>query len=324
MKKFLSVAVAFMLVFMGFPLKASAVTASSKAGAVSITSGSLNVRKSASKASTVISSLKKGSYITLVSKSGDWWKVEYSNEKYGFCHADYIKTVSGTPKTVKITSGTLNVRSGAGTSYSRIGGLEKGKTIIELSATNGWSKILFNGTKTGYVSSKYLAAITAGEPISYPSIKLKVPSFKQYDSRWAKVKIGSSGKTIEQIGCATTAIAMTESFRSGRTIYPDAMAKKLSYTSSGSVYWPSHYSAVTSNTDYLNKIYNQLKGGRAVLLGAKNKSGSQHWIVITGFEGGNALNTERFLINDPGSATRTTLKAFLNAYPTFYKYFIYK
>lgn len=322
MKKLLSFMLMFAVVFalLGLPLTASAANTSSKAGTVSITSGYLNVRKSASTKAEVIYSLKKGAHITLISKSGDWWKVEYSGDKYGFCHSDYIKEVSSTPKNVKLTSGTLNVRSGAGTSYSRIAGLANGKTVIELSSSNGWSKILFNGTKIGYVSSRYL---TDNKAASYPKITLKVPSFKQYDSRWAKTKIGSSGKTIEQIGCATTAIAMIESFRKGTTIYPDAMSKKLSYTSSGSVYWPSDYTVVTTSTNYLSKIYNELKNGRAVLLGAKNKAGGQHWVVITGYNGSNSLSTETFTVNDPGSSTRTTLKAFLSAYPNFYKYFCY-
>lgn len=322
MKKILSFTILFALTFIlsVTPLTVSAADISSKAGAVSVTSGRLNVRKSASTSSEVVSSLKKGSYVTLISKSGDWWRVEYSDNKFGFCHADYITTVSSTPKTVKLTSGTLNVRSGAGTSYSRIAGLANGKTVIELSTSNGWSKILFGGTKTGYVSSKYLA--TSGA-LTYPKISLKVPSFKQYDSRWAKVKIGSSGKTIEQIGCATTAIAMIDSFKSGVTVYPDAMSKKLSYTSSGSVYWPKHYTPVTTSTDYLKKIYAELKEGKAVLFGAKNSYGGQHWVVITGYNGGNSLSTANFTINDPGSSTRTTLKAFLSAYPNFYKYFTY-
>ena len=39
--------------------------------------------------------------------------------------------------------------------------------------------------------------------------------------------IGSSGKTIAQIGCATTGIAMLESYRTGSNIYPDAMSRKI-------------------------------------------------------------------------------------------------
>ncbi len=324
MKKLVSLLMAavIILTLSDTSLTASATSEDYKAGRVEITSGRLNVRKSGGKSSPVISTLKKGVLVTLIEKSGDWWRVEYAENKYGYCHADYIKTISGISKKVTLTSGTLNVRSGAGTSYSRISGLANGKTIIELSTSNGWSKILFSGTKTGWVSSKYLTNLNSAS--YYKQLNLKVPSFKQYDSRWADVKIGSSGKTISQIGCATTAIAMIESFRQNSTIRPDDMVKKLKYTASGSVYWPSDYKVITTKADYLKKIYNQLKHGRAVLLGSKNSRGSQHWVVITGYLGGDSLTTSKFTINDPGSKTRTTLDSFISAYPTFYKYFYYE
>ena len=152
---------------------------------------------------------------------------------------------------------------------------------------------------------------------------MSVPSYKQTDSRWSNVKIGTSGKTIGQIGCVTTAIAMIESYRTGTTIYPDAMSKKLSYSSSGNVYWPSNYIAVTSSSSYLSKIYQKLKEGKPVLFGAKKSSGTQHWVVITGYSGGETLTPASFTINDPGSRQRTNLQHLLNEYPTFYKYFYY-
>jgi hypothetical protein len=168
-----------------------------------------------------------------------------------------------------------------------------------------------------------LATLGTATPNTYSKISLNVPSFKQTDTRWANVKIGASGKTMADIGCATTAIAMVESYRTGSAIYPNEMAKKLTYTSSGSVYWPSHYTVVTTSAGYLEKIYNQLKSGKTVLFGAKKSSGGQHWVVITGFKGGSSLTTDGFTINDPGSNTRTTLKQFLSAYLKFYKYFTY-
>ncbi len=322
MRKFTSFILALILILgaLAIPMSANAATLSSKAGTVSVTSGKLNVRSSASTSGTVVSSLSKGSYVTLMSKSGNWWRVEYADGKYGYCHADYIKTATGTPATVKISSGSLNVRSGAGTSYSKIANLYKGEVVIVLSKSGSWSKILFNGTKTGYVSSQYLSASSSS---TYSKVSLSVPSFKQTDSRWASVKIGSSGKTIAQIGCATTAIAMMESYRTGTTIYPDAMSKKLSYSSSGNVYWPSNYTAVTSSSNYLSGIYNKLKAGKPVLFGAKKASGAQHWVVITGYTGGSTLTASGFTINDPGSNSRTTLQQLLNEYPTFYKYFYY-
>ena len=303
------------------PIKSYGATLTSQAGIVSVSSGVLNVRKSASTSSTVVATLPRNSYVTLISQSGNWYYVEYADGKYGYCHKDYIKLDSGKTATVKTNSTSLNVRSGAGTNYAIKDLIPKGEIVIILSTTNGWSKILYNGNKTGFVSSQYLSSNST--PSSYPKKTLNVPSFKQTDSRWANVKIGTSGKTIGQIGCVTTAIAMMESYRTGTTIYPDAMSKKLSYSSSGNVYWPSNYIAVTSSNGYLSKIYEKLKEGKPVLFGAKKSSGTQHWVVITGYSGGDTLTASGFIINDPGSSRRTNLQHLLNEYPTFYKYFYY-
>ena len=323
MKRILSIILIFIITLSVFimPVKSYGATLTSQAGIVSISSGRLNVRKTASTGSAILTSLAKDSYITLISQSGNWYYVEYADGKYGYCHKDYIKLDSGKTATVKTNSTSLNVRSGAGTSYAVKDSIPKGEIVIVLSTSNGWSKVLYNGTKTGYVSSQYLSTSTTST--NYLKIALKVPSYKQTDSRWANVKIGSSGKTIAQIGCATTAIAMMESYRTGTTIYPDAMSKKLSYSSSGNVYWPSNYKSVTSSSGYLTKIYEKLKEGKPVMFGAKKSSGTQHWVVITGYNGGSTLTASGFTINDPGSSKRTNLQHLLNEYPTFYKYFYY-
>jgi len=312
-----------MLILLGtilMPNPAYAATMSSYAGAVTTAGGNLNVRSSTSTASTIVANLKKGSHITLLSKSGSWWKVEYEKGKYGYCHADYITPIQGKAVAVATQAGNLNIRSGPGTNYGKIGNLSKGEVVIQLSSSNGWSRILYHGTKTGYVSSQNLSGNVS---VQYPAVSLSMPSFKQTDSRWANVTIGSSGKTMAKIGCATTAIAMMESYRGGKIIYPDAMSRKLRYTATGSVYWPSDYTVITSSTGYLSKIYSLLKDGKPVLFGAKTAAGGQHWVVITGYTGGSTLTASGFTIHDPGSNSRTTLQQFLNAYPIFYKFFHY-
>ena len=304
---------AVLLVVLTVPVSAST---DRYAGAVTTQSGSLNVRKSASSASAVLAALPKGSHITLISKSGAWWYVEYGKNSYGYCHSDYITPVAGTSGAVSLSSGSLNVRTGPGTSYAAKDWLTDGEAVVVLSSDGSWSRILYHGTKTGYVSARYLSGGGNG------AVSLKVPSFKQTDSRWANVKIGASGKTIAQIGCATTAVAMLESYRTGTVIRPDTMIKKLTYTSSGSVYWPSHYTVTTSSADYLSRILTLLQAGKPVLFGAKNRYGGQHWVVITGFKGG-SVTAANFTIQDPGSNSRTTLQQFLDVYPVFYKYFHY-
>lgn len=161
------------------------------------------------------------------------------------------------------------------------------------------------------------------EKNKYVNINLNVPNYKQYDTKWKNTIIGKSGKTIGKIGCATTGIAMIESFRQNKSIYPDAMSKKLSYSSSGDLYWPSDYKVVTDSSDYLNKVYGILKSGKPVLFGAKKSSGGQHWVVIVGYKKSDKLSASSFIINDPGSGTRTNLQQFLSDYPVFYKFFTY-
>ncbi len=302
----------FGLVFMSPQADAASAR---QAGQVNISSGYLNVRSEASSASPAVARLYKGSYVTLHSRSGDWWRVEYAQGRYGYCHADYIRTLSATSARVKISSGYLNVRSGPGTSYAKTASLSKNEEVLVLSESGQWSRVLFRGSQTGYVSRQYLST-------GLGAVSLSVPSFKQNDTRWANITIGTSGKPFSKIGCATTAIAMMESYRTDTTIYPHVMAQSLRYTSGGDVYWPEHYTPVTSNVDYLSAIYQKLKSGKPVLFGARNRYGSQHWVVITGFTGGE-LTASAFTIHDPGSSSRTNLQQFLNAYPTFYKYFYY-
>lgn len=292
---------------------------SSGAGIVSTSSTPLNVRSAASTSSSVVTTLPKGGYVTLISKSGSWWRVEYAEGKYGYCSESYIKKLSDAQtKKVTLSSGFLNVRSGAGTNYGVISTLPNGKTVITLSTSGLWNKILYNGTKTGYVSGAYLSSAPSEEKPANSSISLSVPSYKQTDGRWSSVYLGSSGKTIGAIGCTTTALAMTESYRTKSVIYPDAMSKKLVYSQSGSLYWPSNYAFSTNPSGYLDMIYSLLKKGKPVIIGAKTASGSQHWVVVKGFAGGE-ITASNFTINDPGSNTRTTLQAFFSSYPIFYK-----
>lgn len=298
------------------PLKARGAEDPAKAGQVVTNSGRLNVRSQGASTAPVVATLNKGSYVVLSEKTGSWWRVEYAKGKFGYCHQDYIRVVDSSSATVATQSGNLNVRSGAAVSYSKVGSLSRGEEVLVLSRTAGWSRILYHGTKTGYVSSSYLSA-------KYKAVSLEVPNFKQMDERWGDVMIGQSGKTMAQIGCATTAIAMMESKRTGNVIYPPDMAENLTYTPSGSVYWPSHYRVVTDSTGYLKAIYDLLSRGKPVLLGCRDTYGKQHWVVVVGCSGGAELTASDFIIRDPGSNNRSNLQLFLDIYPIFYKFFHY-
>ena len=118
MKKFLSAVVSASVaagIFLSAPT-VYAVEKDSMAGMVSTENGRLNVRRTASASSEVVSALPKNGYVTLIKKENNWWKVEYSEGKYGYCHGDYIDVVSADTARISTKSGNLNVRSGAGKS----------------------------------------------------------------------------------------------------------------------------------------------------------------------------------------------------------------
>jgi murein DD-endopeptidase MepM/ murein hydrolase activator NlpD len=140
---------------------AAAADASSKAGQVT-SAGNLNVRSGAGTSSAILTKLPSGSYVTLLWKTGNWWYVEYAPSSYGYASADYIKTITGAyPVTVSSAVSMLNVRSGPGSSYAITGVLPSGRTVMVLSSSGGWNRVLYNGTLTGYASAAYLSPATS-------------------------------------------------------------------------------------------------------------------------------------------------------------------
>ena len=112
-----------------------------------VTASSLNFRSGPSTSHSIIGSLQKGQQVEYISESGSWAKVKY-NGVTGYVHGDYltkststgISTSQGTTQYVNSTSG-LNVRSGAGTTYSKLGTLEYKEKVTVLSTSNGLSLI---------------------------------------------------------------------------------------------------------------------------------------------------------------------------------------
>ena len=293
-------------------------SASDTAGKVITSSGNLNVRSTPSSSGRVITSVKRATWLTVKDKSGDWYKVEFADGKFGWCNSKYIRLYDDTYEmTVDVSSGKLNVRSGSGTSHSVIDKLSDGDSVVILYGNSKWSRILYSGNKIGYAATPYLKSPT---PSAYTAVKLSVPSYKQTDSRWSSYPIGSYGDNIGTIGCTTTALAMTESYHSGTTVTPDMMASRLSYSASGSLYWPSYYSVENADSSYLSRIYSLLKAGKPVVFGAKKANGSQHWVTVTGYnKSTDSLSEANFTINDPGSKTRTLLSEFMASYPNAYR-----
>ena len=135
-----------------------------------VTGNSVNFRTGPGTNYSSVGKLNKGYKVEYIGISGSWVNVKY-NGKIGYIHKDYISSSSGISdnnvKSTKIvTASSLNFRSGASTSASKIGSLLKGTEVGFISESNGWSKISYNG-KVGYVSSSYLADKSSSNVSSY-------------------------------------------------------------------------------------------------------------------------------------------------------------
>ena len=153
---------------MALALSATASFANSNEGTV--TADALNVRSGPSTSYSITTKLYKGDKVEILETSNGWHKIKASNGKIGWVSGDYIKVSSGStsqPSTsttkATVTATSLNVRSGAGTSYSVITKLSKGTVVDVLeSASNGWKKIKTSGGTTGWASGEYLTTGSAG------------------------------------------------------------------------------------------------------------------------------------------------------------------
>lgn len=177
----------------------------------------------------------------------------------------------------------------------------------------------------GYCSADYVSFMEyTGHAVS-----LDIVRYVQSEGPWEDLKLGESRYTIAQAGCTTTCFAMCESYLTGTQVTPDVMWANLTYSNQGDLYWPENYFQ-DYGSDYLFKIYQKLHQGIPVLIGARTKSGSQHWVLVTGYDPGekeitsaSQLKTADFTINDPASKGRRTLSEFFRDLPYFIKFAYY-
>ena len=123
----------------------------------------INVRNGPGLSYSIIGSLDKNEVVTKLGTSGNWTKINF-NGKTGYVNSPYVKPYSGDDDVIVIddddavaayANAAVNVRSGPGTNYAKLGELRKGDAVTLVGTTGSWSIIKW-GSGTAYVSSAYL------------------------------------------------------------------------------------------------------------------------------------------------------------------------
>ncbi|WP_297635735.1 SH3 domain-containing protein [uncultured Clostridium sp.] len=135
-----------------------------KGKVVNVTSG-LRVRQGASINNRVIGYLKNGNEFNIISKEGNWYKIEF-NGSYGYVYGEYVTQLNKPSKTwnngESIGTGTviniqtnLRFRSGPSTNNEVLGYFINGQAINVIGQTNGWYQVNYDG-QIGYVDGQYI------------------------------------------------------------------------------------------------------------------------------------------------------------------------
>lgn len=120
-------------------------------------SSTVNLRSGASTSTASISKLANGTSLKVLGQNGGFYLVETTKGTQGYVSKTYVST-STKPSivTATVTASALNMRQGAGSSYGIVTTLAKGTKVTVISTSNAsWWKVQY-GSKTGYMSSKYL------------------------------------------------------------------------------------------------------------------------------------------------------------------------
>ena len=159
-------------------------------------------------------------------------------------------------------------------------------------------------------------------------ISYDVPYYNQADPRWGSTYIGT--KTIAQVGCLVTSLAMTQSYHTDTEILPDEMRYQMQFDNN-SILWAPIIAlgyelegcSGLSTYAFCQRLYTLLEEHGPVIVGSDNVYGGSHYVVVTGCTNTDTstLKTSDFTMNDPGFSNRTTLDEHLAAYPTWFRFF---
>ena len=181
------------------------------------TTDNLKVRTGAGTSYSIYKSINTGTAVNVISNMNNGWSKVSMDGKTLYISTSYLSTTKPSSttttqtstKTYYVTTDNLNIRTGAGTSYSIYKKVNTGTAVNVISnMSNGWSKISMDG-KTVYASTSYLSTTKPSSTTYSYSVtatvtttKSKTNSIKNVINAFKKIdgKIIKPGETFSYLG----------------------------------------------------------------------------------------------------------------------------
>lgn len=160
------VIVIILAVILSITVLATTLYAAYSTGTYRITAKSgLNVRAGAGTGYSIVTAVPYNSTVTVTQVSGSWGKITY-NGRTGWISLAYAQKVNQAPSYKSVnynvaitTKAGLNMRSGAGTSYSWVSSIPYNKTVTITREQSGWGFTTYNG-KSGWILLSYTQRVS--------------------------------------------------------------------------------------------------------------------------------------------------------------------
>lgn len=142
--------------------------------AARVAGSAVNLRKSASSASTSLGKLANNTLLTVSGLSGEWYAVRVeSTGQTGYMHSDYV-TMSGDTALAAgvVNASAVNIRKGPSTTNDSIARLDKNTAVTIYAMVKGWYRVRVDATgQVGYIIQNYVTVKTGAAipPASSPT-----------------------------------------------------------------------------------------------------------------------------------------------------------
>jgi N-acetyl-anhydromuramyl-L-alanine amidase AmpD/uncharacterized protein YraI len=127
--------------------------------AVEVTASALNVRNGVY--GSILGQISRGQRFVVHGQRQGWLAIDYAGRD-GWISGSYVRRVSGV-SLVRTTANVLNVRSGPGTGYRRVGSTTRGQTFVRTGRSGSWIRIQYDGSQR-WVHGDYTQGLVAQAP----------------------------------------------------------------------------------------------------------------------------------------------------------------
>lgn len=134
---------------------------------VKVLGNPVNLRSGPGTSYTVVGQAAKGDILTVLGTSGDWYQVNSPEGNACYIAASLVEKVSGTPaasissQKVQVSNGPINIRSGPGSDYAKIGSTNVNEAFTVLEENNGWFKVQRSDGSIGWLAG-WLVSVVSG------------------------------------------------------------------------------------------------------------------------------------------------------------------